>query len=101
MSKSTLRARLTQKCGTCRRAKPLNAAEFTQTRSGYAKTCRTVLGGSLMCMQLLRGKQPDPTQRISAGADPGAMVLPICRKRQGFLTFCYTVRPLADSRVSF
>ena len=56
---------LTQKCGTCRRAKPLNAAEFTQTHSGYAETCRIVLGGSLMCMQLQRGKQPDPIRRIS------------------------------------
>jgi hypothetical protein len=30
----------TQKCGTCRKTKALNASEFTQTRSGYAKTCK-------------------------------------------------------------
>ena len=30
----------TQKCGTCRKTKPLNPSEFAQTRSGYAKTCK-------------------------------------------------------------
>jgi hypothetical protein len=30
----------TQKCGTCRKTKLLNPSEFTQTRSGYAKTCK-------------------------------------------------------------
>ena len=61
----------TQKCGTCRKTKVLNAAEFTQTRSRYSKTCK-------ICSRRLadvyaKKKAPDkenrPPQAINVGSD--------------------------------
>ena len=64
----------TQKCGTCRKTKTLNAAEFTQTRSGYAKTCRDCsrrLADAYAKRKAAKSdKENQPPRAVDAGADP-------------------------------
>ena len=63
----------TQKCGTCRKTKPLNVAEFAKTRSGYAKTCRDCsrrLADAYVRRKAAKADKENHPPEVDTGADP-------------------------------
>jgi hypothetical protein len=73
----------TQKCGTCQKTKVLNAAEFTQTRSGYSKTCkicsRRLAGVYAKKKVIASDKENQPPQAINVGSDSEEEDMQGCR----------------------